>query len=827
MTTLAGTNPTLRRASLVTLAIALLFALVPPTASHAVEVAPPAGGDSVLVVVPNPGADVAMTAGITSALPSYAGGAGVTIAYLTNGDFVDEATGLIRQGEAVDAQTNFLGRVEDDLIFFGYPDGYLAAVWSTDAPTVWAHPATARTTTYADRGLGLTDWYDYRMGEPADEHADYNKDSMLADMVALIDQRRPDHIFTASEHTANTDYETTAALVDAAVDAVVLADPTYGTTIHSGVVWHPDVALWTAPGQWPADIDPSADNIQDIVANPAASPTLDSVGLLWAAREQFVVPAAMQDTDTDPATSSNPKVLAIDAHATIGGLGDILSRFIHRDEVFWAESMNAPIVSIADASVAEGATAEFTISRTGATNYPVSVTATASDGTAVDPDDYTDPGATLVTIPAGATSATFDVATIDNDIDDGDKTFTVTLTTPSSPATLGDAVAVGTVTDDDTAGVTIDDGSGLTVVEGEATDSYSVVLDSEPTADVVVTVTPDAQLSAVPSSLTFTPANWDTPQDVAVGGVSDDIDEIDPHAGSVSHAATSTDAKYDGISISDAAVAVSDAVGLTVSVNGPTWGAVDIEPTFTAEIVSGGNGTITYAWTVTYDGTQVATGTEATLGFVPTLGGAYTVTVIASDDDGPHDPASLVFNVLTDVGDSIFLDSILWLATEGVTKGCNPSEGNTKFCPGDNVTRGQMAAFLVRFLGLTDDGGGNTFVDDDGSIFEADIAKLAAAGITRGCNPSEGNTKFCPDDFVTREQMAAFLVRALGLTDDGGGNTFVDDDGSIFEADIAKLAAAGITRGCNPSEGNTKFCPDGFVTREQMAAFLQRASALP
>ena len=70
-----------------------------------------------------------------------------------------------------------------------------------------------------------------------------------------------------------------------------------------------------------------------------------------------------------------------------------------------------------------------------------------------------------------------------------------------------------------------------------------------------------------------------------------------------------------------------------------------------------------------------------------------------------------------------------------------------------------MAAFLVRFLGLTDDGGGNTFVDDDGSIFEDAIAKLAAAEITLGCNPPI-NDRYCPDDPVTRGQMAAFIRRA-------------------------------------------------------------------
>ena len=172
-----------------------------------------------------------------------------------------------------------------------------------------------------------------------------------------------------------------------------------------------------------------------------------------------------------------------------------------------------------------------------------------------------------------------------------------------------------------------------------------------------------------------------------------------------------------------------------------------------------------------------------------------------------------------DVGpDHTFVSEIEWLAERGITRGCNPP-ANDRFCPDDVVTRGQMAAFLVRALGLV--GSGNLeFVDGDESIFEGDIERLAAAGITRGCNPPT-NDRFCPDDPVTRGQMAAFLVRALGLTV-GGGQGFVDTTASVFEADIDKLAAAGITRGCNPP-ANDRFCPDDPVTRGQMAAFLFRA----
>jgi hypothetical protein len=109
-----------------------------------------------------------------------------------------------------------------------------------------------------------------------------------------------------------------------------------------------------------------------------------------------------------------------------------------------------------------------------------------------------------------------------------------------------------------------------------------------------------------------------------------------------------------------------------------------------------------------------------------------------------------------DFATTVFRGDIVWLATERITVGCSA----TSYCPDDPVTRGQMAAFLTRALHLTDPGTVD-FIDDNGSIFEYDIAKLATAGITTGCNPPT-NDRYCPNDPVTRGQMAAFLHRALG-----------------------------------------------------------------
>lgn len=182
-------------------------------------------------------------------------------------------------------------------------------------------------------------------------------------------------------------------------------------------------------------------------------------------------------------------------------------------------------------------------------------------------------------------------------------------------------------------------------------------------------------------------------------------------------------------------------------------------------------------------------------------------------------PAERSAGCFLDTTHSIFLSDIAWFGEQGITRGCNPSQGGDRFCPSSNVTRAQMAAFLSRALSLavvSDD----PFVDDDQSVFEQDIEKLYAAGITRGCNPP-ANDRFCPDENVTRGEMAAFLTRAGGPVDEGGGDWFVDDDNSVFERDIDRLAAAGITKGCNPP-ANDRFCPDAFVTRGQMAALIHR-----
>jgi len=163
--------------------------------------------------------------------------------------------------------------------------------------------------------------------------------------------------------------------------------------------------------------------------------------------------------------------------------------------------------------------------------------------------------------------------------------------------------------------------------------------------------------------------------------------------------------------------------------------------------------------------------------------------------------------------DHPFAGEILGLHELGVTVGCTAMN----FCPDQDVTRAEMAAFLVRALDLTMTGEEDPFRDDDGHALEVQIAVLHGNGITTGCSI----LRYCPEEGVTRAEMAAFLVRAFNLPPAEGANQFTDVDNHFFSSEIAALGASGITTGCTA----TKFCPDRLLTRAEMAAFLVRALA--
>jgi hypothetical protein len=214
-------------------------------------------------------------------------------------------------------------------------------------------------------------------------------------------------------------------------------------------------------------------------------------------------------------------------------------------------------------------------------------------------------------------------------------------------------------------------------------------------------------------------------------------------------------------------------------------------------------------------------------------GGGHTVglkadgTVVAVGENSSGQCNVLEWNLLVGFGDvpSDYWahDYIMGIYNAQITAGC--SADPLEYCPDDSVTREQMAVFITRALNQVPEDGycGSTppFSDVAADRWSCKYVKrLVELGITAGV----GQGLFGPEDAVTREQMAAFITRALGeVPADGYCGTedpFTDVPYGGWSCKYVKrLAELGITAGI----GEGLYGPGNPVTRAQMAVFLARA----
>jgi hypothetical protein len=186
-------------------------------------------------------------------------------------------------------------------------------------------------------------------------------------------------------------------------------------------------------------------------------------------------------------------------------------------------------------------------------------------------------------------------------------------------------------------------------------------------------------------------------------------------------------------------------------------------------------------------------------------------------DDGDGDdptPAAAPTPRFRDVpASSVHFASIERIAEAEITHGCTPQ----MYCPAASVSRAQMASFLARARHIEVSGLATIdFLDvPQTHVHRPSILAVTAARIARGCGPG----LYCPVPPVTRAQMATFVANALDLHPHVAA-PFDDVPGSHVHAlGIAAVAEAGIALGC----GDGRFCPNEPVTRAQMATFLGRA----
>ncbi len=165
-------------------------------------------------------------------------------------------------------------------------------------------------------------------------------------------------------------------------------------------------------------------------------------------------------------------------------------------------------------------------------------------------------------------------------------------------------------------------------------------------------------------------------------------------------------------------------------------------------------------WDVTGPEGFIVTAVTEELSFSPPAGGIYTVTVTVTTADSRTLTDTVTLAVFGDLADNQFIDEIIWLAQEEITTGCSTEP--LRYCPDDPVTRAQMASLLVRALDLEAADQPSGFEDvNPASVHAANIEALYAAEITTGCSTEP--LRYCPDDPVTRAQMASFLYRARQL----------------------------------------------------------------
>lgn len=151
--------------------------------------------------------------------------------------------------------------------------------------------------------------------------------------------------------------------------------------------------------------------------------------------------------------------------------------------------------------------------------------------------------------------------------------------------------------------------------------------------------------------------------------------------------------------------------------------------------------------------------------------------------------------------------------------------GDRWFCPAAPASRAFVAEVLYETLDLPYYQRG-LFTDLWGQPFHRRLAieSIREAGITYGCNPPAGD-RYCPNATITRGELAAMLVRAFNLPRPATGPVRMVDAqpaSTVFWREVQALVDAQITKGCDPPV-NQRFCPRRDVSRAEVVEFAMRA----
>lgn len=283
-----------------------------------------------------------------------------------------------------------------------------------------------------------------------------------------------------------------------------------------------------------------------------------------------------------------------------------------------------------------GASDTFTISLNVAPTADVTIDVLSSNAA----ESSVSPATITFTTMNWASPQTITATGVDDAIEDGDASFSIVTSVAMSADVEYDGLDIpdvtGTNLDDESAGIIVMPTSGLITTEAGGTASFTIVLRSEPTADVMIPIESSDVGEGTPSSaaVTFSPTNWNVPQSITLTGVDDTSADGDQtytiHAGP----ATSADADYNGLAMVDVSATNTDdeSAGIDVS---PLGGLVTTEGggTATFTVVLRSLPTATVQLSISSSMPAEGTVSPATLTFTTsTWDTPQTVTVRGVDD---------------------------------------------------------------------------------------------------------------------------------------------------------------------------------------------------
>jgi hypothetical protein len=296
-----------------------------------------------------------------------------------------------------------------------------------------------------------------------------------------------------------------------------------------------------------------------------------------------------------------------------------------------------------ESTVAEGAgTHEITIETSSNVSSDTTINYSVISLLAFDELDF-ELASGSATITNGTNSTTLEIPILEDDNYEGDETFIINLTSANNGVILNSSSShTVTISDNDSAGLTIQESDGTTAVsEAGTTDTISVALTSQPVIpgqEVTVTLAGSDKLSLSTTELVFDDTNWDTAQSVTVSSTNDDIDQANTYDQQITFTTESLDAAYDDLEITPIDVTATDddtsaLVATESDDNTEVDEAESTEDTFTLSLQTEPVNDVTIALSLGADSSQLSLDETELTFTAENWDTPQTVTVTATDDD--------------------------------------------------------------------------------------------------------------------------------------------------------------------------------------------------